>query len=479
MLANCVFSVHDPLEPTAAPAATATPAATLTPAAGSTPLVSGVSPSGAVIHGSACVISGSGFGAKPQAAPAAFWKGKTADLDGLTLQQTYDNIIDVPSNTGVRRGREAYNIRFNPGPGRPPEGQFVAGFSYQHNSRSWFIQYWIMLDPEWHWGIGGSDTRWANTKIFRMWPMPDGSSIHKSNMLSIVSPSTDLCSGTEHYGDREGDAADPSNNIHAWPGTLPGTFGNGTDMVAASLLPAGTLCKEADLLWKVTTAGVCGASKPLSTTTGLTNARKPKIGDMAIDGQAVWTAVSSIHSYWTTDGTYGTDYHNVDKRITASGFYNLMTPGQWHSIQVEYQESSGNNMPDGRIHMWFDGKKVFTHDAFITCWAADGAEPQAKGPALIGFYDSWSGIAMAKNPSYVWLQDVYADTSWARVEIGDSPVYDSCAHRETQTPTSWSGNTVEIEFNQGSFAAGSTVYVFVVNESGVMNAAGFPVVIGG
>ena len=89
MLANCEFSTHDPLD---------------TPATGSSPGVSDITSSGEVIHGSACVISGSGFGSKPSAAPAVFWRGESTDLDGLSLQQDYENIIDVPANTGARRG---------------------------------------------------------------------------------------------------------------------------------------------------------------------------------------------------------------------------------------------------------------------------------------------------------------------------------------------------------------------------------------
>jgi hypothetical protein len=308
-----------------------------------------------------------------------------------------------------------------------------------------------------------------------MWTMPSGSAGAASNVLSAVSAGAELYSGTESYG--SDGSKDPSNRINSWPGTLPGTQGAGTAMSAGSPLPAGTLCIEVDLLWEVTVAGTCGASKPLSQGNGFVNSRHPKIGDTVNDNGVVWTAISSMHNYWTTDGTYATYYYNTEKMIDHEDFYDLMTPGVWHQIQIEYREASGNNKADGSLHMWLDGKKYLTHDAFITSWACDGAY-LPKGPALIGFYDSWSDSAMAHNPSYIWMQDIYVDTTWARVEVGDNADYGSCAHRETQTPTAWSDGSVTIKFNQGSFAAGATAYVFVVDSEGRVNGSGHPITIG-
>lgn len=336
------------------------------------PTVTNASSPGTIVHGATVSISGHGFGTKTVPAPAAAWQGESADLNGLTHQTNYLSLIGAPSATGQKRGQENFNIRFNPGPNPTPANQFVAGFSYEHNSPSWYLQYWIMLDPNWHWGTNGTtDQRWANTKVFRMWHKPDGST-PGSNVVSATSMSTDLYTGTESYGDG---TYDTSNQIRIWPGTLPGTQGHGTAMAPRSPLPLGVLCNEADLIWKVTTTGTCSTSKPVSPTNGFSSGRRPKIGDTVVDNEVVWTAISSLHTYWTTDGTYGTYYHNVANRITHDGFCRLMAPGVWHLIQVEYQESSGANMPDGRIHMWFDGTKVLTHDAFITSWATDGPTP--------------------------------------------------------------------------------------------------------
>jgi len=68
------------------------------------------------------------------------------------------------------------------------------------------------------------------------------------------------------------------------------------------------------------------------------------------------------------------------------------------------------------------------------------------------------------------FDDIYFDNSWARVEIGDKPVYDNCTHREIQILDSWNrmGNPdpyIEIKINRGSFENGSA-FLFVVDKYG-------------
>ena len=74
-----------------------------------------------------------------------------------------------------------------------------------------------------------------------------------------------------------------------------------------------------------------------------------------------------------------------------------------------------------------------------------------------------------------YFDDIYINNSWARVEIGDDPDYDSCTHREMQIPTAWSSDSVDITVNQGSFQNGTTAYLFVVDEDGAVNTAGYEV----
>lgn len=76
-----------------------------------------------------------------------------------------------------------------------------------------------------------------------------------------------------------------------------------------------------------------------------------------------------------------------------------------------------------------------------------------------------------------YLSEMYADTTLARVEIGNAPVWDQCTRREIQAATAWLNGVVSVEFNAGGFTAGQQAYAFVVDRNG--NASnGVPFVVG-
>lgn len=66
-----------------------------------------------------------------------------------------------------------------------------------------------------------------------------------------------------------------------------------------------------------------------------------------------------------------------------------------------------------------------------------------------------------------FFDDIYLQFgTQARVEMGDRPVYDDCTRLEIQPPTSWGDGSIALTVNRGSFASGSTVYLFVVRDDG-------------
>jgi len=70
------------------------------------------------------------------------------------------------------------------------------------------------------------------------------------------------------------------------------------------------------------------------------------------------------------------------------------------------------------------------------------------------------------SPGAYNFDDLYLDYTWARVEIGDAPIWSECQHKEIQIPRQWSDSQVVVDFNQGSFAAGEEVYIYLVDNEG-------------
>ncbi len=85
---------------------------------------------------------------------------------------------------------------------------------------------------------------------------------------------------------------------------------------------------------------------------------------------------------------------------------------------------------------------------------------------------------------YIEIDQVYIDDTKAHVFISDKSsmgswsTYSGKAHTEIQVPSAWSGSSISFTLNQGSFFDGETVYLYVVDENGEINADGYPITLG-
>jgi len=147
----------------------------------------------------------------------------------------------------------------------------------------------------------------------------------------------------------------------------------------------------------------------------------------------------------------------------------------WMHVQLVYAESSAG-VANGTIRHYIDSK-VYGNDsgAIITQMA-----PAHFDQIRIGHY--WAKDAIdactTNSGARVYVDDVYVDTSWARVELGNAPTYAASTHREVQVPTAWSDGSISVKFNSGTFAAGSTAYLFVTDANN-NTSPGISVKIGG
>ncbi|NVN92405.1 MAG: hypothetical protein HXX11_17645 [Desulfuromonadales bacterium] len=133
--------------------------------------------------------------------------------------------------------------------------------------------------------------------------------------------------------------------------------------------------------------------------------------------------------------------------------------GIWHLFQFEYQDGSPNTA-NGVLRWWVDGKQVFNRTDVTT-----RTDSRTKFLQVLGFYRD----ALADGSGLVYLDDLYVDTTWQRIEIGNNSNYNNCTLREIQPPTVWSDSSITFKVNQGSFANGSTGYIFVTDASGTRN----------
>lgn len=177
--------------------------------------------------------------------------------------------------------------------------------------------------------------------------------------------------------------------------------------------------------------------------------------------------VTAIHTFVDTPNAIRTvEYIDGDGQ---SGYFwqnstSYLAKQEWHLFQAEYYDSEiGEN--NGICRIYIDGTKILDDSTLIT--RQDYAD--LKRPYIVGFYNSWNDSETDDDDFYI--DDVYIDNTWARIEIGNQPDYESCTIREIQIPQSWSDT--EIVFNQElrSLEGVSPLYLFIINEQGAISTS--------
>jgi hypothetical protein len=75
------------------------------------------------------------------------------------------------------------------------------------------------------------------------------------------------------------------------------------------------------------------------------------------------------------------------------------------------------------------------------------------------------------------LDEFYTDSTRARVEVCDAATWSARRRCELQLPTAWSDASITATFKKGYLPSSTTAYVYVINASGNVNAAGFPIAV--
>ena len=166
--------------------------------------------------------------------------------------------------------------------------------------------------------------------------------------------------------------------------------------------------------------------------------------------------------------------------FTNEGTTNLTSVGQvsgpnnqWFTEEVQAGQSD-IDVANGSVRYWVNGKKY----SRTTLPLRTTALPDLWYRWYI--QNHWTALRiqppdfpMDQPPpsgEYVYFDDIYIDNTWSRVMIGNASTFDASTHREPLIPTAWSASSVTAYFNQGSFANGSSAYLFVVDSNGNASA---------
>jgi hypothetical protein len=165
----------------------------------------------------------------------------------------------------------------------------------------------------------------------------------------------------------------------------------------------------------------------------------------------------------------------------------------WQRIEVRGVHNTGAGVDDGELEIWVttptEGRRPYAKVLDITHDNADAGGDRLLDGAENDNY-SWNTFGVHNFMEYntgtddstsvnMYIDDLYISIgTQARVELGNARTYDACTELHVQYPVRWESDGTSITFrcNNGTFDTDDTTYLYVVNESGQVNAAGFPMV---
>jgi hypothetical protein len=159
--------------------------------------------------------------------------------------------------------------------------------------------------------------------------------------------------------------------------------------------------------------------------------------------------------------------HDTDYMCVSNCNIDYPPPNQWNVEEYQFEDSDPG-VPNGTLQFWINGlTKLDRRDNYQTRGSGDSS--YMAWYQISNFYSShWP-----PPDAYVYMDNFYVDSTWARVMIGDQNTFNASTRREIQLPNTWSDNSITIQVNAGSFASLGNSYLYVVDTSGRVNQQGF------
>jgi hypothetical protein len=160
---------------------------------------------------------------------------------------------------------------------------------------------------------------------------------------------------------------------------------------------------------------------------------------------------------------------------------------------THYSDLSYDSTKDrwNRWEFWIVLNTVNTTDGIVKEWVSgvlklESSNYKHRCDGQVGQWDDFRLGHMFQGPGsgapealkQAWFDDVYIDITQSRVEICSGKTWVNRNHSEIQLPCAWTDNSIQVTINEGSFNPGDTAYLYVVNQDGIANEIGYPVIFG-
>lgn len=159
---------------------------------------------------------------------------------------------------------------------------------------------------------------------------------------------------------------------------------------------------------------------------------------------------------------YGWDGSTMDSLSSAANPSDAWLWGEWQRVDYYMQRSSTGLAADGIMYWNRVGRSTPMVNQTTVPTHYDGNSEWR----YVSIVQGVASIAGGTLDYDVYVDDVYMDTSRARVEICDVATWANRTHCEIQPSVEWSDTGITATLNSGSFAIGATAYAIVVDSFG-------------
>lgn len=159
----------------------------------------------------------------------------------------------------------------------------------------------------------------------------------------------------------------------------------------------------------------------------------------------------TFRSSWTNTEVYQGDFRKVQR--------SNVIPRQWN--HMEYFADQERKYIKTKVNGVVDAEGYYTVASDVA-----GHSPTI---GLIGLDTNQSEMLQK-----IWMDDIYLDTSFRRVTLGNAPKHSDVTHEEVQFYSQWSDTEIKFTPYYGSLDRKSPAYIYIYSENDVPNTEGIP-----
>lgn len=196
--------------------------------------------------------------------------------------------------------------------------------------------------------------------------------------------------------------------------------------------------------------------RPLTLNSGAT---------VTLGSMVAWQGSNKYIRVWESDGgdnAMRMSWTNTELYISElRGYpYSPIIAREWNHLEIFIDQTNKT------IATKVNGKRDF-----VGSYTGDEDKPGfAPAIGLIGFDPN-----QASTIQQIWMDDIYADSSFRRVTLGNAAKYADVTHEEVQYYTSWTADKIEFIPYFGSLnTKEQRVYAYIYSEDNVPNSEGIP-----